>query len=108
MEAKKLRKYLADTIPLGEHPNPREEMVRVRLDVVQESIDQLEWLEKGVAEWRALALSNQQQARAARATAKIAIQHLQAVLNQPRTHAEQQTADTAARDWLESIGSEPA
>ena len=38
----------------------------------------------------------------------VAIGHLQAVLNKSRTHAEQQAADTAARDWLISIGSEPA
>lgn len=38
----------------------------------------------------------------------IAIGHLQAVLNKSRTHAEQQAADTAARDWLDSIGSEPS
>ena len=69
--------------------------------------DDIEWLEKGNEEWRFLALANQQQARAARATARIAITHLQAVLNKARTHAEQQAADTAARDWLVSIGSEP-
>jgi len=44
---------------------------------------------------------------AAQATARIAITHLQAVLNKPRTHAEQQAADTVAREWLTSIGSEP-
>jgi hypothetical protein len=48
------------------------------------------------------------QAEAARATARIAIGHLQAVLNKARTHTEQQAADAAARDWLISIGSEPA
>ena len=69
--------------------------------------DEIEWLEKGIVEWRELALSNQQQARAAQATARIAIAHLQAVLNKPRTHAEQQSADTKARDWLISIGSDP-
>jgi hypothetical protein len=69
--------------------------------------DKIEWLEKGVAEWRSLALANQQQARAAQATARIAITHLQSVLNKARTHADQQGADTAARDWLISIGSEP-
>jgi hypothetical protein len=69
--------------------------------------DEIEWLEKGNAEWRSLALSNQQQARAAQATARIAITHLQAVLNKARTHTEQQAADTSARDWLISIGSDP-
>lgn len=64
--------------------------------------------EEGNAEWRDLAVANQKQARAAQATARIAITHLQTVLNKARTHAEQQAADTAARDWLISIGSEPA
>ncbi len=71
------------------------------------SKDKIEWLEKGLAEWRSVALSNEKQARAAQATARIAITHLQSVLNKPRTHAEQQAADTAARDWLVSIGSDP-
>ena len=69
--------------------------------------DKIEWLEKGNAEWRDLALTNARQVRAAQATARIAITHLQAVLNKDWTHAEQQAADTAARDWLISIGSEP-
>ena len=70
-------------------------------------LDDVEWTEKGLAEWRDVALSNQKQARAAQAIARIAITHLQSVLNKPRTHAEQQAADTAARDWLVSIGSDP-
>lgn len=67
--------------------------------------DELEWVDKGLAEYRAEASSLRTQAEAARATARIAIRHLHAVLNQCRTHAEQQ-ADEAARDWLISIGSE--
>jgi hypothetical protein len=70
-------------------------------------LDDVEWTEKGLAEWREQALMNARHAEAARATARVAIGHLQAVLNMPRTHAEQQAADTAARDWLISIGSEP-
>ncbi len=69
--------------------------------------DAIEWLESGVAEWRDVAVTNARHAEAARATARIAIGHLQSVLNTARTHAEQQAADTAARDWLTSIGSEP-
>lgn len=107
METEKLKKFLADAIPLGEHPSPYEEMVRVRLDVLQECIDRLDWLEKGNAEWRGVALSNASQARAAQATARIAIGHLQAVLGKACSHHEQQAADTAARDWLLSIESEP-
>jgi hypothetical protein len=66
----------------------------------------LEWVEKGLAEWRYLATTNAKQAEAARATARVAIGHLQAVLTPPKTHHEQQAADTAARDWLLSIGGE--
>lgn len=53
------------------------------------------------AEAKRTALSNCQ------AQLQVAIGHLQAVLNKARTHAEQQAADTAARDWLVSVGSEP-
>lgn len=107
-DASRLIKYLVDSIPKGEHPNPREERVSVRLDVVQETIDHIEWLEKGNEESRLMYLESHRQANAARATARIAIGHLQSVLNKCRTHAEQQAADTAARDWLTSIGSEPS
>ena len=69
--------------------------------------DQLEWSEKGLAEWRDAATKARREARMVDAQARIAIGHLQAVLNKARTHAEQQAADTAARDWLTSIGSEP-
>ena len=104
----RLLKYLADAIPQGPHPDPHAEWVSVRLDVVQTSIDHIEWLEKGNEEWRRTGLAASKQAQAAQATARVAIDHLQAVLNKPRTHDEQQAADAAARDWLVSIGSEPS
>jgi len=69
--------------------------------------DAIELLEQGVVEWRQK-LQAKRHAEAARATARIAISHLQAVLNSARTHADQQAADDAARDWLISIGSDPA
>jgi hypothetical protein len=80
---------------------------KLALKDVGEVLDDVEWTEKGLAEWRDVAQTKARQAEAARATARVAIHHLQAVLNKPRTHAEQQAADTAARDWLISIGSEP-
>lgn len=104
---KRLQKALSNAIPLGPHPEPHAEWILVRLDFVQEAIDHIEWLEKGNAEWRDIGVSKHKQAHAAQATARVAIAHLQAVLNKARTHAEQQAADTAARDWLISIGSEP-
>lgn len=103
----KLLKYLTDSIPLGEHPEPHAEWVSVRLDVVQTAADHIEWLEKGNEEWRHMYLSADKQAKAAQATARIAITHLQATLNSARTHAQQQDADAAARDYLLSIGAEP-
>lgn len=101
----RLLKYLADAIPLGPHPEPYAEWISVRLDVVQKSIDHIEWLEKGNEEWRDMYLRAARQNEADKATSKIAINHLHEVLNKARTHEEQQRADTAARDWLLSIGS---
>lgn len=74
---------------------------------LRDAWDGLEWVEKGLAEWRGVAQENSRHAEAARATGRVAINHLQEVLNKARTHDEQQRADTAARDWLLSIGSEP-
>lgn len=101
---KRLTKAFSDAIPLGEHPNPHAEFITVRLDFVQQAIDHLDWLEHGIAEWRSEALTAQRQARAAQATARVAVNHLNKVLNDCRSHSEQQAADTAARDWLASIG----
>lgn len=114
VENPKIIKWLRDAVPLGEHPHPYNEFVTVRLaniiaaaDAIEAFDDDKEWIEKGLAEWRNMAQVNARQAEAARATARIAIGHLQSVLNKPRTHDQQQTADSAARDWLLSIGSEP-
>ena len=104
---KRLMMGLSDAIPRGPHPDPHSEWISVRLDIVQEAIDHIEWLDKGGAEWRQMALQNSNYAEAARATARIAIGHLQTMLNKCRTADEQLAADTAARDWLVSIGSEP-
>ena len=102
--SKKIVKHLSDAIPKGEHSNPSNEFIQVRLDVVQEAIDHIDWLDKGVSEWRGLALMREEQAKVIAAMARLAVGHLQAVLNNARTHHDQQAADTAARDWLESIG----
>ena len=107
MDTEKIVKYLQDAIPQGEHPAPHSEWITVRLDAVQAAIDRLDWLENGIIEWQDEFKTQHNHAKAALATARVAIGHLQAVLNESRSHAEQQQADTAARDWLESIGSEP-
>lgn len=70
-------------------------------------LDQAEYTENGLAEWRSEAIKAQREVKTANATARIAISHLQAVLNKSRTFDDQQRSDTAARDWLTSIGSEP-
>lgn len=80
---------------------------RVMLYTAGRLSDALDWAEKGMAEWRAAAMKGAAQTRAAEATSRVAIGHLHSVLNKCRSAAEQQKADTDARDWLESIGSEP-
>lgn len=80
---------------------------RVMLYTAGRLDDALEWAEKGLAEWRASAVAAQAEARRLAAENRIAVSHLQAVLNKCRTADEQLRADTAARDWLTSIGSEP-
>lgn len=105
--SERLASLLVDAISKGPHPNPHSKFVRVRLDVVHELIDHLDWMEKGNAEWRATAHYVQGEVARLGAVNKVAINHLQAVLNKARTFDEQQAADTAARDWLTSIGSEP-
>ena len=83
------------------------EKVETVRDWLKEMADEQRDLETGLAGWRVQAEANSRQAHQARAVSRIAIGHLQAVLNKCRTHAEQQAADNAARDWLISIGSEP-
>jgi hypothetical protein len=63
---------------------------------------ELPGLRRAIADAQSLS----KQAEAARATARVAIGHLQAILRPPATAAEQQRADTAARDWLASIGAD--
>lgn len=111
VENSKIIKWLRDAVPLGEHPNPYNEYVTVRLanivaaaDAIEAFEDDHDWIEKGLAEWRSVAIENAKNAKMARATARVAINHLQSILNMARTHAQQQDADTAARDWLLSIG----
>lgn len=82
------------------------DMIDAELPVLRAALDDVEYTEKGLSEWRATAQANARHAEAARATARVAIGHLQAVLLTAKTHDERQRADTAARDWLASIGAE--
>ncbi len=101
-DCSRLIKYLVDAIPQGEHVAPNAEWVSVRLDVVQEAAYHMEWLDKGCEEWREIGLAADKQAKAAKATSRVAIAHLVAILN-----GGQQKANAAARDWLESIDAIP-
>jgi hypothetical protein len=78
------------------------------LPALRAGLDDASDMESGIQQWRTAAQANARHAEAARATARVAIEHLQAVLNNARTHYDQQRADTAARDWLISVGSDPA
>ena len=71
--------------------------------------DALDYAEKGLAGWRAQAQANARHAEAARATARVAIGHLQRVLQD--THARIPSEQRLqwrrdAEDWLASIGAD--
>jgi hypothetical protein len=97
---------LAEHQPAPEYAEAWQKMLKEQAEEIARLEDRIDWLENGLAERRDMALSNARQAKAVRATARVAIGHLQGVLNMARTYAEQQAADTAARDWLASIGND--
>ncbi len=82
-------------------------LIDQQLPQLREALDDVEWTEKGLAEWRAVAQEKGRHLAALQATTRIAIGHLQSVLNTAHTHSEQHAAESLARDWLVSIGSEP-
>lgn len=79
-------------------------LIDQELPVLRAALDDVEWTEKGLAEWRSEYQRTAKHAEAARATARVAINHLDKVLNGCSTAAERRAADTAARDWLVSMG----
>ena len=100
MTPERALKYLVDAIPQGPHPTPHNDWVDVRLDALQAIIDDYEWTNTGLAEWRAEALASGKRVKAAHAAVRIAVEHLRGVLD----GADQNKAERLARDWLESIG----
>lgn len=78
------------------------------IKALDELDDHIDWLDKGIDEWRSLAQNNSQMAMRMAFTLRIALSHLHATLNQQHNANDQLKADTAARDWLISIGSEPS
>jgi len=69
--------------------------------------DALEWANKGMHEWRALAQEKSAHLAVSQATARIAIGHLQSVVRTGPVPVEDFNARSRAIDWLMSIGSEP-
>lgn len=82
-------------------------LIDQELPRLRKALENVELTQKSLAELQSAVKEKAQHLAAVQATARIAIGHLQSVLNTARTHAEQQSADTSARDWLVSIGSEP-
>ena len=68
--------------------------------------DQIDWIERGIVEWRDVAQQNGKRYGMAQATARVAITHLQAILNGRLDANKMFDAEKVARDWLESIGEE--
>ena len=84
-------------------------LIDAELPRLRAAIDAAEWTEKGLAEWRGVALSNGKQAEAARATARVAIGHLERVLKGGHARVSPEQRDQwrrDAEDWLTSIGFE--
>jgi hypothetical protein len=83
MDTQALIKGLADAIPLGPHPNPHGEYITVRLDFVQEAVDQLDWLDKGSDEWRTVAYSCRDKLKESQIREKVLQEAMLAVLCDP-------------------------
>lgn len=69
--------------------------------------DQIDWIERGLAEWRESCQLRDRALKQQSATARVAIGHLQTLLNGRLDANQMLAAEKAARDWLESIGEEP-
>ena len=72
--------------------NPCDDWLNVGRGFVTGAVDRIEWLEKGNEEWRQVYLVVQAEARRLAAVNRIAVEHLQTVLNKCRTAGEQQRA----------------
>lgn len=66
--------------------------------------DDVEWLEKGLAEWRTMYVNQLQETMRAKATSKVAIRHIRAMTDPTTTLIGRREARIAALDWLGSIG----
>lgn len=69
--------------------------------------DQIDWIERGIVEWREVAQTQNKFAKQAAAKTRVAITHLQTILNGRLDANQMFAAEAAARDWLESVGEEP-
>lgn len=69
--------------------------------------DQIDWIERGIVEWRDVAHKHLKALHTEMAKTRVAISRLQTLLNGQIDANQRLAAETAARDWLESIGEEP-
>lgn len=95
--------YVRRTTRWGEGRPDRHDAIRA-LNALP---DQIDWIERGIAEWREVAQTHNSRAKQATAKARIAITHLQTILNRRLDANQMLAAEMAARDWLTSIGEEP-
>lgn len=78
--------------------------VSISRDVIGECIDHIDWLEKGINEWRSEATRFMKLYSMDRAKSSIAIKYLQELLNTRKTATQAWEIEKAAREWLDSIG----
>lgn len=111
--AKALRGAIELLLKFYESPNLAHTRALVLIDnelpMLRAGLDDAIDAEHGLAGWREKALANIKQAEAERATARIAIEHLQRVLQDThaRIPADQRLQwRRDAEDWITSIGGE--
>ena len=66
--------------------------------------DQIDWIERGIVEWRESFQLRDRALKQQSATIRVAITHLKTILNGRLDASQMLAAESAARDWLESIG----
>lgn len=72
---------------------------------MSELYDQIDWIERGIVEWRDVAQTQNRFAKQEAAKCRVAINHLRTLLYGDANRMFD--AEKAARDWIESIGEEP-
>lgn len=71
------------------------------------SADDVDWLERGLSEWRSLAAVAERRAEQNVAKFTIALGYLKVLVNEGRTSFGRETTEASAKLWLQSIGEAP-